>query len=134
MLLNFGGILTPDRLETVLRTVFPRLHEMEERTGHTVPSTLKTGRQRFPRRTSPFAAQQNYEADVELAREDISEEGEPGEPETLPEEEDVILEESALEKKDSESDPHVSEAFLAGWVTKKKECERQAEVCSFPFF
>ena len=43
-----GGILTPERTETVLRTMFPKLREMEERTGQAVPSALMAGRQSFP--------------------------------------------------------------------------------------
>ena len=42
------GILAPDRLVTMLRTMFLKLHEKENRTGQAVQSTVRRGRQRFP--------------------------------------------------------------------------------------
>ena len=48
---NYGGILTPERWETVLRTLFAKLHDMEKRTGQEVPSTLRIRRQRFRRQS-----------------------------------------------------------------------------------
>ena len=44
MLFNCGGILTLDQLETVVRTLFPKLHELDkQKTGQAVPSALTTG-------------------------------------------------------------------------------------------
>ena len=67
VLFNCGGILTPDRLETVLRTTFPKLHDMEKRMGPTAPSALKRCCHGFPKRKSP------PEADLEVEQEDVSE-------------------------------------------------------------
>ena len=57
-----GGILTPDRLETILRTMFPVLRDVEKRTGQAPPSTLRTSRRRFPQRESPPLAEKMLEA------------------------------------------------------------------------
>ena len=38
VLFNSGGVLPPDRMETVLRVTFPKMHEIEKRTGQAVPS------------------------------------------------------------------------------------------------
>ena len=38
MLFNLGGVLDPDRLETVLRVTFPKMHEIEKRTEQAVPN------------------------------------------------------------------------------------------------
>ena len=53
MLFSRGGILTPDLLYTTLRTMFPKLHDMEKKPGEAVPSTLRICRQRFPQRKPP---------------------------------------------------------------------------------
>ena len=57
--------------------------------------------------------EQFYDADLELEQEDTSEDDELAELETLPEEDDVISEES-------KSEVHVTKAFLAGWRAKQK--------------
>ena len=41
-MLSCGGILTPGRLDTALRTMFPKLCGMEKRTGQAAPRTLGT--------------------------------------------------------------------------------------------
>ena len=45
---NCAGILTPDLLAMVLRTMVPQPHDMKKRNGQAVPSTSRTSRQRFP--------------------------------------------------------------------------------------
>ena len=41
VLFNSGGVLPPDRMETVLRVTFPKMREIEKRTGQAVPSRNK---------------------------------------------------------------------------------------------
>ena len=41
VLFNSGGVLPPDRMETVIRVTFPKMHEIEKRTGQAVPSRNK---------------------------------------------------------------------------------------------
>ena len=94
VLFDCGGIVTPDRLETVLRAMFPEMRVLEKRTRLTVPSTLRTSRQRFPERKSPLPARKVYEADLEVKQADTSEDNDRAELDTLLDEDDVIWEES----------------------------------------
>ena len=82
-LVNFGGILTPDRLETVLRTVPEAAKWRKERD---MQYHQHLGRaQMIPRRKSPPSARNIYGADLEAEQENNSQDNELAEPETLPE-------------------------------------------------
>ena len=69
MFLNCGGVLTPDQLETTLRTMFSELHENEEKTKQAIPSNLRTNRQKVPRRRPP-PTEKNHETVLEFEEDD----------------------------------------------------------------
>ena len=63
VLFNSGGVLDPDRTQTVLRSMFPNIHTKEKRLGQAVPSANRVCRPKTCMR-KPNATKV-YETEVE---------------------------------------------------------------------
>ena len=67
VLFNAGGVPDPDRIEAVLRVLFPKMHEIEKRTGQAVPPTDRTSRPKALLRQPK--AREVYEKEIEFEQE-----------------------------------------------------------------
>ena len=114
VLFNSGSLWDPDGIDTVLRVMSPKMHEVEQRTGLSLP--LPSTSRGIRRKTvmSKPNARRVYETEVESEQEQDATE------------EDELVEDTAQDDSDGEGSEVRSAAetaFFAGWCAKQKTAD-----------